>query len=110
LIETRNEPLGDVCAPRAWRRGTSDGEDANSILQQDLSALIDEGIKLMTIEQDPARRATNAEAGLPIALNRQTHNVQGAALDKAVHGVDADAQIRGRRISIEQSRSGSDDR
>jgi hypothetical protein len=67
--------------------------------------LINEGIKLVTIEQDPPRCAANAEAGLPIALHRQTHNVQGAALQKAVQGVDADAQIRGCRISIEQSRS-----
>jgi len=81
----------------------------NAILQQDFSALIDEGIKLMTIEQDPARCATNAEAGLPIALHRQTHDVQSAALQKAVHGVDADAQIRSRGLSIEQSRSGADE-
>ena len=63
----------------------------------------------MTVEQDPARGPPNAQAGLPITLYRQTHNVQGAALQKAVHGVDADAQIRSRRISIEQSRSGADE-
>ena len=79
---------------RSSRLATRDDwGDANAILQQDLSALIDEGIKLMTIEQDPARCATNAEAGLPIALHGQTHNVQGAALQEAVHGVDADAQV-----------------
>jgi hypothetical protein len=80
-----------------------------AILQQELSALIDEGIKLVTVEEDPARCAANAEAGLPIALHRQTHNVQGAALQKAVQRVDTDAQIRGCRIAIEQSRSGTDD-
>jgi hypothetical protein len=63
----------------------------------------------MTVEQNPARCAANAEAGLPIALHRQTHNVQGAALQKAIQGIDADAQIRGGRISIEQSRSGADE-
>jgi hypothetical protein len=67
--------------------------------------LIDEGIKLVTVEQDPARGPPNAQAGLPITLYRQTHNVQGAALQKAVHRVDADAQIRRGRISVEQSRS-----
>lgn len=76
-----------------------------SILQQDLAASIDKRIKLVTVEQDPTRCTANTQAGLPIALHRQTHNVQRAALEKAIHGVDADAQIRGCCVSIEQSRS-----
>jgi hypothetical protein len=101
--------LDGACAPRVWRRGTCHYGRCEAILQQDLSALINEGIKLVTVEQDPARCATNAEAGLPIALHWQTHNVQGAALQKAVHSVDADAQILSCRIAIEQSWSGTDE-
>jgi hypothetical protein len=61
----------------------------------------------VAVDQDPARCATNAEAGLSIALHRQTHNVQGATLQEAVYGVDADTQICGRRVSIEQPRCGA---
>jgi hypothetical protein len=108
-LRTAIAPWEGACAPRVWRRGTCHFRRSETILQQNLSALINEGIKLVTVEQDPARCAANAEPGLPIALHRQTHNVQGAALQKAVQCIDADAQVGGCRISIEQSRSGTDE-
>jgi hypothetical protein len=74
------------------------------ILQRCLSGLFDQGVELETVDEDPTCRTANAETGLPIALHRQAHNVQGSALQEPVYGVDADAQVRGCGFSIEQSR------
>jgi hypothetical protein len=65
--------------------------------------LFDEGIEFVTVDEDPTRRTANAKTGFRIALHGQTHNVQGSALQQAVYGVDADAQVRSCGFSIEQS-------
>jgi hypothetical protein len=70
LIETRNHATGRRV--RSSRLATRDSitDSAEPILQHDLSALINEGIKLVAVDQDPARCTANTEASLPIALHR----------------------------------------
>lgn len=75
------------------------------MLHQDLTASIDEGVKLVTVDQNPPCCAANAEARSAISLNWETHDVQCAALQEAVHGVNADTQVRGCRFAIQQSAS-----